>query len=369
VRAWLSRYSFQLRLALSTGLMVLIFYAIDLGRMARILAGARLEFVLLAIAIIVLERVVMAFKWQLLLAAKSVAVTLPRMLKIVYLGNFIGTFLPSSLGVDVVRSYSLYRHGAALSESVSSVVVDKVLSLLAAMVVPLTVVLLFPGIVADPAVRGAVIVIAVGFGAVLLLSLHRRLVHGVLRLGRRLPGLLAADAVWGRAETLYNAFHAYTAYKGTLAQAFLASLVFQALRVLGVIALGVALGLELGLLAYLVFVPLVIMLTMLPISVGGIGVREGAFVYFFTGAGVPAEGALALSLLLYLVSLLSVLPGGVIYLRDGMGLRSAADSGQQQPGEPREGERDAEGQADPGEPEQAGAGTGGERHVRAGHGA
>jgi glycosyltransferase 2 family protein len=368
VRASLSRYSFPLRLALSLGLLAFILYSIDVGRMARILAGARLEFVLLAIIIIVLERVVMAYKWQLLLAAKSFAVTLPRMLKIVYLSNFIGTFLPSSLGVDVVRSYSLYRHGTALSESVSSVVVDKVLSLLAAMIVPVTVVLLFPAIVADAAVRGAVLAIAACFAVGLLLSLHQRLVRGTLRLGRRLPGPLAAHALWGRAETLYTAFHAYTAHRATLARVFLASLVFQALRVLGVVALGIALGLDLGLLAYLVFVPLVIMLTMLPISVGGIGVREGAFVYFFTGAGVPAEAALALSLLLYLVSLLSVLPGGVIYLLEGVGVR-AQPSAEQQPGEPRHREGDAEKQADPREPEQPAAGPRGERHVRAGHGA
>jgi glycosyltransferase 2 family protein len=368
VRASLSRFSLPLRLGLSIALMAFILYRIDVAAMGRTLAGAHAGFIVLGLAIIVLERMVMAWKWRWLLAAKGLRVSFSRVLKIVYLGNFIGTFLPSSLGVDVVRSYSLYRHGTALSESVSSVLVDKVLALIAAMVVPVTVVLFFPGAVFDPAVRSAVLAIAAGFGAVLLLGLNRRLVHGVLSHGHRLPGLLSAPALWSRAAALYGTFHGYTAYKGALWGAFAASLVFQALRVLGVVALGAALGLELGLLSYLVYVPLIIMLTMLPISVGGIGVREGAFVYFFTGAGVPAEAALALSILLYLVSLLSVLPGGVIYLSEGVG-RRRLPSTEHEPEQPRRGERNAEQQADPGEGEEAALGTRHCRHVGSGHGA
>jgi glycosyltransferase 2 family protein len=368
LRASLSRFSLPLRFGLSVALVAFILHKIELAAMGRVLASARPELVVVALIAIFLERVVMAWKWRLLLAAKGLRVSLPRVLKIVYLSNFIGAFLPSSLGVDAVRSYSLYRHGTALSESVSSMLVDKVLALAAMIAVPVMVVVFMPGALFDPAVRGAVLAIAAGFGAILLVGLNRRLMHAVLSLGGRLPGVLSAPSIWRRAATLYGTFHGYMAHKGALVAAFAGSLVFQGLRVLGVVALGVSLGLDLGLAAYLVYVPLIIMLTMLPISVGGFGVREGAFIYFFVGAGVPAESALALSILLYLVSLLSVLPGGVVYLSQGIGRRENP-SAKPEPEQPSRGEQDAEYQADPRQGEEAPLGTGRCGHVRSGHGA
>jgi len=318
---WLSRYSLPLRVALSSGLLAVILASIDLKHTGSLLLSAQPGWLLLALAVIALERLVMAYKWQVLLAARQLRVPLLRMLKICYLSNFLGAFLPSSLGVDALRSFSLYRYGTRLSDSVSSVLVDKLLALTAALLAPVLVVLWMPGSVPEPMIRAVVLGVAGCFAAGLLLVGNRRLVLALLEwLQGRLQRALWTR-LWVRAQGLYANFHGYTAHRSTLAYVFALSLVFQALRVLGVYAIGLSLGLAPGIFTYFVFVPMIILLTMLPISVGGIGVREGAFVYFFTGAGVPAAEAVALALLLYLVSMVSVLPGAVIYLREGLASR------------------------------------------------
>jgi uncharacterized protein (TIRG00374 family) len=84
--------------------------------------------------------------------------------------------------------------------------------------------------------------------------------------------------------------------------------------ILTVYLLSAALGIQVAAVYFFLFVPLITVCTMLPISLGGIGVQEGAFVYFFSLAGMPLAGALALSLLLRFVSIVASLPGGILSL-------------------------------------------------------
>lgn len=81
-----------------------------------------------------------------------------------------------------------------------------------------------------------------------------------------------------------------------------------------VYTLSMALSLQVGVVYFFVFVPLITVFTMLPISLGGIGVQEGAFAYFFSLVGMSLAGALALSLLLRVLSIVASLPGGLFSL-------------------------------------------------------
>jgi hypothetical protein len=78
-----------------------------------------------------------------------------------------------------------------------------------------------------------------------------------------------------------------------------------------------ALGLTLDVLPFCIFIPLVSLLSMLPITMYGLGVREYAFVLFFSSVGVTREASVLLALLWFLVTLLASLPGAVIYIASG----------------------------------------------------
>jgi hypothetical protein len=91
------------------------------------------------------------------------------------------------------------------------------------------------------------------------------------------------------------------------------SFVYQSLGIVIVYVLGRALGIELSLWRYFIYLPLITAITVLPISLAGIGIREGAFVFFFAQAGVAQAQALALSLLLFAQTLGLALLGGVWY--------------------------------------------------------
>jgi uncharacterized membrane protein YbhN (UPF0104 family) len=103
------------------------------------------------------------------------------------------------------------------------------------------------------------------------------------------------------------------------------SMVVQGLNVLTVMALGHALGLDLPAAAYCVAVPLVSLMTALPISLNGVGVREGGLVWVLAPYGVSEAQGIALGLLWFSVTVATGLIGGLVYLL-GPPLDKQADS-------------------------------------------
>jgi hypothetical protein len=92
------------------------------------------------------------------------------------------------------------------------------------------------------------------------------------------------------------------------------SFFYQSLGIVIIFILGRALGIELAIWHYFIYIPLITTITVLPISLAGIGIREGAFVFFFAQAGVAQAQALSLSLLLFTQTVILALLGGVWYL-------------------------------------------------------
>ncbi len=91
------------------------------------------------------------------------------------------------------------------------------------------------------------------------------------------------------------------------------------------IFLGLSLGLQAQLLDYFVFIPIITVITFLPISIAGVGVRELAFVFFFTRVGVPEYACISLSLLYFAMGIVGTLPGAVVYMYTGLGRQPAGE--------------------------------------------
>ena len=305
--------SFVLRILLSSILVAFLLTRVDVQKVPELLASTRLHFFLFALALAVVERMIFAFKWNALLATKGLNIPFLRILKIYYASNFVGNFLPSSIGVDVFRAYSLNRQNANLSESISSVLVDKVLSSIAALMLPLAGVLLYFNVLAEQDVLVVTVATIAAFGILLGIVVSRTIIQSILN---RLKNV--NRALVGRVQDVYDAFSGYLAYKRVLIYVFGLSFGIQVVRALLIYMLGASLDLDISIVIYFTFVPIITLLTMLPIAVGGIGIREGAYVYFFSQAGVPTSDAFALSLLAYVLVMISIIPGGIAYLFEGM---------------------------------------------------
>ena len=306
-----------LRLLISLGLLTFVLRSIGLERIGRSLLQAEPGPLLIAIGISGVGVAVRAVRWRALLVALDIHVPLVRLIYLYFAGAFFSTFLPTGFGGDVVRVLELSQEARA-SVVMGTVILDRLSGLLVLFamallalpfsvdLLPLEVWLTIAGVAAGGLVAGALI-------------LQGRWLR---RLGRRLPGPLSLTGE----GSLARAFDAVTAcgWRAVGAALFI-SLIFNTLLVVVNYLVARSVGVHLSLTYFLVFVPVLSLALTLPISFGGLGVREGAAVLLFTQVGVDNALAVAYSLAIYAIARIMGLFGGMLYLLHSIrGLREAA---------------------------------------------
>ncbi|MCX7619652.1 MAG: flippase-like domain-containing protein [Acidimicrobiales bacterium] len=260
------------------------------------LAGA-LTFTLVAV-------VLSALRWQQVLRAMGYRLALPRLATTYFACQFVSNVLPTTIGGDVLRVSRISRDTEDAADAFASVVIERLTGWL---VLP---VITFTGFALNGGLRGlgdasslaalvAVITLA-GLGLILYTADHPQL-----------GGRFASREGWRR---FVQAVHLGV---GRLRQRPLATLgvlgagvAYQVVLCVAAWMAAEAMGMtDAGLTVILAFYPAVLILQVLPIGISGLGIREWALVQFLHPIGVPAEQAVALGLILYLLNLGASLVG------------------------------------------------------------
>lgn len=311
-QAW--RQCFKgLRLPITAALLAFLLWSIDIGRSLTIMREANLALLVAALAIMVAERYVSAYRWYLLLHGKYPEVRLRHISRLVLTSTFLGYFLPG-MGVEALRVYGLSLATANPAHAFASVLVERVLGLLV-LIGFVFVGLLFTPLQLPPIVGE----FAVAALAVLLLGIATVMHPRGRRTTDAVLGAVRLQAVRTRVRKVYDCLDVYRDLPGLLVWTTVVACVFQFLKIVSLPVAGLALGITgVPLADFLVVVPTVMLLGMLPISIGGLGVREASYVYLLEFAGVSAEAAFSLAVVHFLLHLLSVAPGAWLYARRGM---------------------------------------------------
>lgn len=294
-----------LRVVVTAALLGLLAATLDLRALGHTLLGARPGPVVLLLALMLGQRLFAALRWWLLLKLNRPGLALGPVVRVLFASDFAGQFLPGTLGVEVFRLVGGTRLVGAPA-AISSLIVDRLLSTVALAALVLVALGAAPAAlrIDAPVAAAGWIWLAVAVGACAAL-LSPRARHTAERL---LPRALATrlESKIARAHT---ALDQYRARPGLLALGVALAVVFQLTRVLMYVIAAAALGVHAPVAALVVIIPVVIFLSLLPISVGGFGVREAALAYLLAPVGVPPEGAVAMSLLVFVVHTLSKIPG------------------------------------------------------------
>ena len=297
------RWGAFLRVFVSLALVALVCTKIGSARTRAMLLGALPLSAALTIVSLLLERFYAAYRWWILLRVHDPGMPFGLVLRVVFVSLLYGMFLPGG-GVEVVRVLALSRSGNRLGVSFGSVAMDRVLGLLTLLLIALAgcawAGIRVPGSMAPWVWAG----LAVCAAATAMLCVKR---------ARRLAWRFVPAGLSRRLQPRFDALGAYLKQLGgrpaLLSWAFLLAVGIQVVRVVTVWFAALALGIHAPIAAYFAFVPLIVIAQLLPIAVGGLGVREAAFVFFFGTVGVSAEAAFALSLLVYVTTIVSSLPG------------------------------------------------------------
>lgn len=312
----------SIRIAVAAGLTGYLLWQSHPRAVIAAAAGATWGPIAVAAALVLADRVLMAYRWVVLLCILDPAARPPlaAVMRIFFVSTFVGTFLPASVGGDAVRAYSLARLNVNGGDAVASVLMDRMLGVASLLVMALVGLALARDLAGNVAIVLS-LAIAAALCAVTMLLIFSR---GTSRLAALVVNWLPAAAVQHAARRILESIRRYAAYRRQLVNVLAGSIAVQVLRVIQAYYLGRGLGIDVPLSMYFAFIPLILLVMLLPVTFNGIGTSQAAFLYFFGRAAVPAPAAFTLSVLFVALGVIGNLPGALLYaVSRGGGSRSA----------------------------------------------
>lgn len=299
-----------LKVGVTVLLYVAVFYKVDAGALAERLRGTQLGWVALGTLAYVVGQWSSAWRWWILLRPVGLAVPYLRMVAFYFIGMFFNIFLPTIVGGDAVKALLLSRHTGSPARAVMSVFMERNVGLFALFGIAAVAAWLTPPIeLLGITIFQLVVLLCAAFLAANLVIATPR----AYRLVDYLIALTPLARFQSRAASLYEAVVPYRTAYARLAAALAISFFFQAVVILVVFLNAKALAEDVPFVALAVFVPLISLAGMLPISVNGLGVREALYVLLLGRIGVQADVAFSMALLYFVVTVAASLPGGVAY--------------------------------------------------------
>lgn len=281
---------------------------LDFSAVGRQVAQAEPAPLLLATFILIARYLLGACRWRALLRTKGHEPPLLTLYQYYLIGAFFNFFLPTAVGGDVARGYCLHRWGTDKNEAAGSIILERILGVTVLVLLSGTSLCLASDLALDARVVGLVIAMCLCWLIVLALLFGGR--------GALFERVRPSPVQWLLAPvcSVIRDMRSYKASPPALAVGFCATVAFQAAGIFATYLLGVAIGCSIDLSYYFILLPIVWLVAMIPISINGLGLREGAFVVLFVSIGMTQETAIAISVLFLAQAMLQGLIGGVLFL-------------------------------------------------------
>lgn len=254
-------------------------------------------------------------RWRLFLRMCGVEESFWPLWRIILISCFQGLVLPSTQGFDVLRMCHIKRrHPMSFGGAVGSVIIERMIGLL---IFCSLAVIGLPLVSPHVAVKWPIVLGVVGFSIAALVAV-------LLVINKKIYALYSNwrpdGAIFKKVVGLGVSIHSTLVnfpYRKVMVSSIVLILIFQLFTISSVYLLFMAYGISLPFYMHMAFYPVIAIIAMMPVTIGGFGVREGAFAYFYSLVGVPAETSVCVSVANYVVlSLLPAALGGVIWLFD-----------------------------------------------------
>jgi len=295
------RIPLPVKIVASLLLLAVVLAKVDVPALYGTISGSNPYYLLLTTLASFAVWLINAYKWQVLLSSPGAHLSYRELLRLTFIGIFYNFLVPGQIGGEVVKGVSLARMGVSKMAAAVSVIADRVTGLLALFVLGVVGAALSPAVTGEhPELMPWLVGLALAFGVASVVLVTGRGQAVLLAMGRALRMPVGREQVSVEARGV-----------SSLWLPLALSFAFQAVVVYINLLLCTALGIEVGYVQLMWVVAVVSLLQSLPISVAGIGVREGAYVYLLQLQGVPAESALALSLTVFAIQVLIAGAGGL----------------------------------------------------------
>jgi hypothetical protein len=273
----------SLKAGVSIGLIALLVWRADLRATLTTLGDVNLWALAAALVSMTFAVLLRACKWHLLLRVQGGSASFLTSVRVTYMSTFVNNLFLGTLGGDAFRAHHASDYSNSMGAAASAVIAERATGVFSAILL-----VCFAGIFLAP--RELVttrlllvlsVVAAIGvISLIVIVSLRSKV--------RRIPILRRFPRLTGFAQDLTNSLRIYRSHLGVLSVALILSLGFYVVQTLTMSLLAVAARTDLDFMSLLFIVPLTGILVVLPISINGIGVREGATIFYLEQIGTPA---------------------------------------------------------------------------------
>ena len=284
-----------IKLTISSFLLYIVLSKTGLEKVLSTLKDISIPAFIGAMLLYVFAQFISSVRWKLFLPR---TLGIQKLFSLYLIGSFFNTLLPGIIGGDAVKGFYLYQATKNGGLSLASIFMDRYIGLVVLIII-CTLALPFGfGYFQGSRIAWLVPLIALSF------IIASFLIFG-LRLGQRIKLI----------SNFYHYFHMYRNQKGTIAKSMLLSLIVQFAGIFAIYLLAHGFKQDIPFIALLVFIPLTVLFSTIPISISGLGIREGAFVVLFGLINIKPEIATAISLSWFLAIVTGSLLGLIEYLR------------------------------------------------------
>ncbi len=308
------------KLVVSVGLFAWLFQRVDWNAIGPALGRATPFWIVAAATLLLASHFLASYQWNRLLRAAGIEAPFWKVVSYYHVGLFFNNFLPANVGGDLARTLDAARYGSSRASALSTVILDRLIGTVAlGSIAVITTIPALDHYHLAAAYAGVVVFFA---AAVLMLRavLEPRMLAALERVLRAIGLARVAPAL----EQLSQSLAAFRGRRTLMLTLFAVALVVQVMRIGVHVLFAQALGLHVPTAYFFLFVPLLAVIVSLPISLNGIGVREGAGILLFGLVGLDRSSAFALQFGTYLVAVGVSLLGGLVFLIRIPGRRAKA---------------------------------------------
>lgn len=269
----MKKYSILLRFLITFGLLYIVYSTINKDVLIDAFYNANLAYLIMALAVFVVSNFTGAVQWFFLLKSQNLNIKFTIVLKYYLVGTFFNNFLPSTVGGDVVKAYKIIKRKSESEIIISSIVWDRMISLF---------ILLFFSLISGIIIFKSKLFIILFFALIittlilLLLILKFNLGKLFLKLAQKLPHKNVQLFV----HQFFKSFKKYILFSNEILLFYATSVFTQFLKIFLIVVISKGFLSPLSFYEIYFFVPLLGILSVLPISLNGIGLREFVSRYF-----------------------------------------------------------------------------------------
>lgn len=296
-----------IKLGVTISLIGMLLWRLDLRELAARASAFSAGWTALAFAAVLGAIWISAWKWGAILHSRDSALPFSRLVHHYFIGLFFNNVLPTTVGGDAVRAWETSKDTGEVPEAMGSVVSER---LIAGVALGMTALLGLPFVETSPRLLLFVIVFLIVDLALVALFLVPRCAEGIVAkiLPPRFAGL--TEAVSGTVGVV----RATLKDRRLFIKVVLLSVLFQILVAAVNACIFNAMDVPVSLAHCIIFTPMIFTVTMLPISLSGLGVREAAYWYFFSQIGVGQVEAVIASLAFFVIVGICSLPGAPLFV-------------------------------------------------------